>query len=120
MQRMAWREQIGDLVRRARQEAGLKQEALAELVGVASPSISHYENGRQVPRIEVLERIADATGKPLPWFFGGDPAGQAATTAPTSSTARGQRLRHPPRWMLVQTWPPPSPSSRTKDDAGDG
>ena len=88
MLRMPWREQIGPLVRRARVEAGLKQETLAEAVGVAPLSISHYENSRQAPRIEVLERIAEATGKPLAWFFLDDHAGQAPTEpAPTSSTA---------------------------------
>lgn len=66
---MAWREKIGALVRQARLEAGLKQEALAERIGVAPLSVSHIENGRQAPKVETLERIAQATNKPLAWFF---------------------------------------------------
>jgi transcriptional regulator with XRE-family HTH domain len=67
--RMPWRERIGPLLRVARTEAGMKQEALAEAVGVAGLSISHYEGGRAVPKVDTLERIAAATGKPLAWFF---------------------------------------------------
>lgn len=67
--RMAWRDRIGGLVRAARKEAGLTQEALAERAGIQPLSVSHFENGRQAPKTETLERIAEATGKPLPWFF---------------------------------------------------
>ncbi len=60
----------------------MKQEALAEAVGVAGLSISHYENGRQAPRIEVLERIAAATGKPLAWFFQDEDAAPVPAAQP--------------------------------------
>jgi len=101
--RMPWREQIGALVRQARTEAGLKQEALAEAVGVASLSISHYENGRQAPRVEVLERIASATGKHLAWFFGGEDA--APPTPPAPVPPLGSSPLAPPS--------PPAPLRRT-------
>lgn len=61
-------------MRQARLEAGLKQEALAESIGVAPLSVSHIENGRQAPKVETLERIAEATHRPLAWFFQEPPA----------------------------------------------
>ena len=99
--RVTWREQAPQKVRRAREDAGLTQEQLAELCGVTVNSVGHYEGGRAVPKVDTLERIADATGKPLAWFFGGDSAGQAAAPAPTSSAA-----------------PEPAPASTTTVDTG--
>jgi transcriptional regulator with XRE-family HTH domain len=55
-------------VSRARLEAALTQEELAELVGVSLRSIAHWEAGR-MPRGRHLRRLAEATGKPLSFFF---------------------------------------------------
>lgn len=76
--RVTWREQAPEKVRKAREDAGLTQEQLAEQCGVTVNSVGHYEGGRAVPKVDTLERIAAATGKPLAWFFQADDAAEPA------------------------------------------
>lgn len=52
----------GRLILRARIDAGLSQRALAERAGTSGPTISAYEQGRVVPRVDTLERILRAAG----------------------------------------------------------
>lgn len=81
--RVAWREQAPGKVRKAREDAGLTQEQLAEQCGVTVNSVGHYEGGRAVPKVDTLERIAAATGKPLAWFFQDEDAAPAPAENPT-------------------------------------
>lgn len=65
-------------IREAREAAGLSQRRLgivAELdVTVASPRINQYEQGRHMPNLQMLERLARILDRPLPWFFAVDDA----------------------------------------------
>lgn len=42
-----------------REEAGLTQKELAEIVGVTRPTMTNYENGDRYPKREILESIMD-------------------------------------------------------------
>lgn len=53
----------------ARAEAGLTQEELAQKAKVSVFSIGKYERGERSPRGPRLRRIAQATKKPIEWFF---------------------------------------------------
>lgn len=53
------------LLERARREAGLTQAQLAELAGTSHPTLSAYERGRKVPRLDTVERILIHTGHEL-------------------------------------------------------
>lgn len=57
---------------RARVEAGLTQDELAALAGCSVFSIGKYERGERGLRGPMLRRIAEATGKPLSFFFVAD------------------------------------------------
>lgn len=48
------------LIRRAREDAGVTQSALAEATGIQQPRLSQYENGRVRPSPETLGRILKA------------------------------------------------------------
>jgi transcriptional regulator with XRE-family HTH domain len=62
-------EEIGRRIAQARDEAGLNQRQLAELIGVAdAQSISRYERGKTEVSQKRLRRIAEATGKPMSFF----------------------------------------------------
>jgi len=54
----------------ARKALGLTQDELAERVGMARISIARYETGQQSLTIDNLQRIAEALGRPVSWFFG--------------------------------------------------
>ena len=45
------------LVRRAREDAGLSQRALATLAGIKQPNLAMIESGARVPSAELLARI---------------------------------------------------------------
>jgi transcriptional regulator with XRE-family HTH domain len=51
---------IADKVAERRQEKGLSQRELAELVGTTQSAIARLERGGRPPRIDTLLRIADA------------------------------------------------------------
>lgn len=60
---------IGERLKTLREEIGLSQKKMAELLNVTPPGINHYEHGKAVP-IEVL------IGAPNSWLSG--------STAPAS------------------------------------
>jgi len=46
-------------LRLLRQEAGISQQALADILGVSQQSINHYENHSTQPDIQTLIQMAD-------------------------------------------------------------
>jgi transcriptional regulator with XRE-family HTH domain len=62
---------LGTRIARARQDAGLSQEALAEVIGMSRHSLSWIESGRTTnPGVEWITKIADATGVSIAWLVG--------------------------------------------------
>jgi transcriptional regulator with XRE-family HTH domain len=56
---------IGRRLRELRAAAGLTQQALADRLHVSNRLVSHVENGRNFPSVEVLAAWADACGADL-------------------------------------------------------
>ena len=50
---------IGSIIKKARQEKGITQEAAAEALGVSRQTISNWENGRTYPDILSVIRMSD-------------------------------------------------------------
>lgn len=59
----------GDALREARETMGISQEELADRVGVSSQTVGRWERGVVAPQGRNLVRLAEATGKPLGFFF---------------------------------------------------
>lgn len=59
---------IGNLIRKARKNAGLKQKELAEKMGITYQNVSQWEGNKRNPKIESLRRIADICGVPVSYF----------------------------------------------------
>ena len=55
----------GDMIRKYRTEKGLTQKKLGELCGIADSAIRRYEAGNANPKIETLQKIADALDIPV-------------------------------------------------------
>lgn len=51
--------EIGAIIKKARQEKGLTQEAAAESLGVSRQTVSNWENGRTYPDILSVIRMSD-------------------------------------------------------------
>ncbi|MEV4455709.1 helix-turn-helix transcriptional regulator [Microbispora sp. NPDC049633] len=52
--------ELGELLRRLRKDAGLTGKELAQLAGVAQPTISRMETGRLLPTPETVEQVSAA------------------------------------------------------------
>ncbi|MFF5210854.1 helix-turn-helix domain-containing protein [Streptosporangium sp. NPDC000396] len=52
--------ELGDAVRRRREELGLTQAELAEQAGLQQPAVARFEAGGTMPTIPMLERLAEA------------------------------------------------------------
>lgn len=59
---------FGELLKAARQQAGLSQAELAEKIGCRQKQISNWERGDFLPVFGTIVRIADALDKPLDYF----------------------------------------------------
>lgn len=63
---------LGDRLRKARENAGLSQQELADAIGVARNTVGNGELGDHRPLPITLRAWADATGVPLTWLLTGD------------------------------------------------
>ncbi|WP_433499971.1 helix-turn-helix domain-containing protein [Sphaerimonospora sp. CA-214678] len=52
--------ELGEAVRRRREELGLTQAELAERAGLKQPAVARFEAGGTMPTIPMLERLAEA------------------------------------------------------------
>jgi len=53
---------LGDRIREARLQAGMRLRAMAAELGISPSYLSHIENGRRVPAHRVLEKLAHRLG----------------------------------------------------------
>ena len=56
------KELLGAKITNARKSANVSQLELAEMVGIQQSHLSRIENGRYMPRVDIVARIADALG----------------------------------------------------------
>lgn len=62
---------LADRIRKAMRVSGLDQVELGALVGVSGSAVSGWARGKVTPAPHYVERIASATGVPLPWLTNG-------------------------------------------------
>jgi transcriptional regulator with XRE-family HTH domain len=56
---------LADLIFETRIGAGMNQAQLANALGTDQAAVAEWERGVQVPRVDVLERVAQVCGKRL-------------------------------------------------------
>src|SRR3989344_9362412 len=66
---MEIRRVLGKKIRDAREEKGVTQKELGELLNYSAMGISHFENGIRELKLSDLQRLADFFKKPLSFFF---------------------------------------------------
>ena len=72
---------LGMKIKVLRQQAGLSQEKLAEMVGVSFQQVQKYENGHTTLNIVKLQQIARALKHPICDFFGDMPVDRVKISA---------------------------------------
>ncbi len=50
---------IGERLRKLRERMNFSQQRMADVLGVAQPSINRYEHGQSAPSIDILVKYAD-------------------------------------------------------------
>jgi len=60
---------IGSRIRQLREQRGITRDDIEALSGLERTYIARIEQGRTVPPLEALERIAAALAVPLYWLF---------------------------------------------------
>ena len=65
-------EKIGGFLRDLRKEKGQTQEALSEMFGVSSRSVSRWENGKTMPDLATLVELADYYGVDIKEIIDGE------------------------------------------------
>lgn len=63
------KKQLGQRIQTLRKRAKLKQEAVADEIGIDAKSLSRIEGGSRFPSMEVLEKIALVLQVPLRELF---------------------------------------------------
>lgn len=59
----------GQMIKKAREEAGITQEALGKAIGVSGVTIMRYEKGQRNPSSKVIGEIAEVLGEPFLKLF---------------------------------------------------
>lgn len=67
-------------IKRYREMAGLSQEKLAEKVGRTRPSVTAWESGRAIPRMPVLQQLAEIFGVSVADLMGEEAAEAVGVT----------------------------------------
>ena len=57
-------------VKLLRREAGISQQALADVLGISQQSINHYENHNTEPDIQTLKQMADYFNTSIDFLVG--------------------------------------------------
>ena len=70
--------EIGEHIRKSRQEARISQEELAEYAGISGSYISDIEAGKRNFSVDVLMKIAEALQVSTDWILRADTPGTAA------------------------------------------
>lgn len=60
--------EIGYRITIAREEAGMNQKQLAEILGISQATLSNYEKGKRRIYLTQLQKISNALNKPLNYF----------------------------------------------------
>lgn len=53
-----------------RKETGWTREAFCEITGISKNTLVRYETGQVIPKLEIVSRIASATGYSVDWIIG--------------------------------------------------
>ncbi|MEC0180261.1 helix-turn-helix transcriptional regulator [Paenibacillus peoriae] len=60
----------GNRIAELREHKGLKQEELAQSLGITRAALSHYEKNRRKPDFEILNKLADIFGVTIDYLVG--------------------------------------------------
>jgi len=72
---------LGERLRSAREERGLRGYQLEEMIGTKGGSVSRWENNERRPRSEHVRRLAEVLGVRIEWLLTGEPPKEPTASA---------------------------------------
>ncbi|AVF22839.1 helix-turn-helix transcriptional regulator [Paenibacillus larvae] len=75
------KKQMGLRIKKLREEKGLTQDELAEMLGMKRTNIANYEAGRVIPPGNVLRDLADIFAVSTDYLLGRETSGEVYTIA---------------------------------------
>lgn len=90
---------IGESIKKARQEAGITQAELAKRLNVTPQTISQYERGLINPKYETALKFAEALNLQPSWLFGAKWG--ELTAEDTMNLAKKEQASHGLLWGLL-------------------
>lgn len=102
--------EIGEAVRKRRQELGMSQERLSETLDVSYQQVQRYESGRNKFNVENIQLVADALSVPVTLFFKEYDEMKVAEPSPPYESSEEKTLlkhfrkidNHPDRMMVIR------------------
>lgn len=85
--------QIGELIKKKRQEQNLTQSELAKMVHLSQGTLAQYETGRRVPKVETVKRFAAALDVPWTDLYPDDQRAAAMTEDINNSLKSGAKFQ---------------------------
>lgn len=64
---------VGDKIKQLREEKGLMQQDVCNVLGIEQSTLANYENNRRVPKLDILISIAGYFHVSLDWLMGISP-----------------------------------------------
>jgi DNA-binding XRE family transcriptional regulator len=79
---------VGGRLRLTREVLGLTQAEFADYCDIARNTYNQYEQGRNVPQLQLAIRLSDTFHLTLDWIYRGDPSGLPFKLADAIRSAR--------------------------------
>ncbi|MDA0262564.1 MAG: helix-turn-helix transcriptional regulator [Chloroflexi bacterium] len=80
---------LGGRLRRARNETGLSQEAVAERIGVSWMTVHRWERSQRAIPDHLLDKVCELYNKPIRWFLTLEEGDLEQENVPQSDSPRG-------------------------------
>ena len=85
--------QIGELIKKKRQEQHLTQSELAKMVHLSQGTLAQYETGRRIPKVETVKRFAAALDVPWTDLYPDEQKAAAITEDLNNSLQHGAKFQ---------------------------
>lgn len=96
---------VSENIRYFRKERGYTQKQLSELAGIATITLQQYELEKREPKLENLQKIADALGVPIAALLDIDETDQALNTLSGFKNVDVNPAKYPDMFNLKELEP---------------
>lgn len=108
---------VSENIRYFRKERGYTQKQLSELAGIATITLQQYELDKREPKLENLQKIAEALGIPIAALLDIDETDQALNTLSDFKNVDVKQNQYPDMFNLKELEPYFSLNRKGKDKA---